>query len=192
MAKLQPPKKVSNIVRLGLFWTIILAAIVITFALNYSSGELKDVPISEVITRANAGEISRIEGSGNELLITPEGEETPTEKSYVQGGVSTLLKDDLLNEEAEAVVDDKPPSQVGSTIWNLVLFVGPVLLIVAFFMFMMRQAQGQNNQALGFGKSKAKLYGIDKEKVSFSDIAGNDSAKQDLEEVVEFLKHAKK
>ncbi len=192
MAKLQPPKKVSNIVRLGLFWAIILAAIAITFALNYSSGELKDVPISEVITRANAGEISRIEGSGNELLVTPEGEETPTERSYVQGGVSTLLKDDLLNEEAEAVVDDKPPSQVGSTIWNLVLFVGPVLLIVAFFMFMMRQAQGQNNQALGFGKSKAKLYGIDKEKVAFADIAGNDSAKQDLEEVVDFLKHPKK
>jgi cell division protease FtsH len=59
-------------------------------------------------------------------------------------------------------------------------------------MYMMRQAQGQNNQALGFGKSKAKLYGIDKEKVVFTDIAGNDSAKQDLEEVVDFLKHPKK
>ena len=57
---------------------------------------------------------------------------------------------------------------------------------------MMRQAQGQNNQAMGFGKSKAKLYGTDKEKVVFGDIAGNDSAKQDLEEVVDFLKHPKK
>ena len=57
---------------------------------------------------------------------------------------------------------------------------------------MMRQAQGQNNQALGFGKSKAKLYGEDKTKVVFGDIAGNDSAKQDLEEVVDFLKHPKK
>lgn len=192
MAKLQPPKKMGNMIRLGLFWVIILMAIGVTFALNYGSTELKEVPISEVITRANAGEIDRIEGSGNELLVTPEGEEEPTEKSYVQGGVSTLLSDDLLNQEGKAIVDDQPPSQVGSTIWNLVLFVGPVLLIVAFFMFMMRQAQGQNNQALGFGKSKAKLYGIDKEKVAFGDIAGNDSAKQDLEEVVDFLKHPKK
>ena len=56
----------------------------------------------------------------------------------------------------------------------------------------MRQAQGQNNQALGFGKSKAILYGEDKKKVVFSDIAGNDAAKQDLEEVVDFLKHPKK
>jgi cell division protease FtsH len=67
-----------------------------------------------------------------------------------------------------------------------------VLLIGAFFLFMMRQAQGQNNQALGFGKSKAILYGDDKKKVVFDDIAGNDSAKQDLEEVVDFLKHPKK
>ena len=52
-------------------------------------------------------------------------------------------------------------------------------------MLMMRQAQGQNNQAMSFGKSKAKLYGLDKERVVFDDIAGNDSAKQDLEEVVE-------
>lgn len=50
----------------------------------------------------------------------------------------------------------------------------------------MRQAQGQNNQAMGFGKSKARLYGQDKEKVVFADVAGNDNAKQDLHEVVDF------
>jgi cell division protease FtsH len=59
-------------------------------------------------------------------------------------------------------------------------------------MFMMRQAQGQNSQAMGFGKSKAKLYGLDKERVTFADIAGNENSKQDLEEVVDFLKHPKK
>ena len=76
--------------------------------------------------------------------------------------------------------------------WNLAVMVVPVLIIVVFFMFMMRQAQGQNNQAMGFGKSKARLYGQDKEKVLFTDIAGNDNAKQDLQEVVDFLKHPKK
>ena len=57
---------------------------------------------------------------------------------------------------------------------------------------MMRQAQGQKSQAMGFGKSKAKLYGLDKERVVFDDIAGNENAKQDLQEVVDFLKHPKK
>ena len=60
------------------------------------------------------------------------------------------------------------------------------------FVFMMRQAQGQNSQAMSFGKSKARLYGLDKKRVVFDDIAGNDNAKQDLQEVVDFLKHPKK
>ncbi len=61
----------------------------------------------------------------------------------------------------------------------------PVLIIVVFFMFMMRQAQGQNNQAMDLVRV-ALAYGQDKEKVLFTDIAGNDNAKQDLQEVVDF------
>ena len=75
---------------------------------------------------------------------------------------------------------------------TLMTVVLPVLLIGALFVFMMRQAQGQNSQAMSFGKSKARLYGLDKERVVFDDIAGNDNAKQDLQEVVDFLKHPKK
>lgn len=190
--KIQPPKKMNNIIKLGLFWTIVVLAILAVVVLTSGDGNLKEVPISEVIAQANAGQISRIEGSGDNLKVTLKGDDQPTEKSFLQGGASTLLTNDLLSKDAKAVIDDKAPSEVGNTVWNLALIIGPVLLIAGFFMFMMRQAQGQNNQALGFGKSKAKLYGIDKEKVTFSDIAGNDSAKQDLEEVVDFLKHPKK
>lgn len=192
MAKMQPPKKVSNIVRLALFWAIIGLAATIAFTMSYGTGELKDVPISEVIERANKGEIAKIEIQGNDLQVTTKAQEDkdkPTEKSTKEAG-SSIYEQGL--EQGKTEVKIVKPSEVGNTIWNIVLILGPVVLIVAFFMFMMRQAQGQNNQALGFGKSKAKLYGIDKEKVAFSDIAGNDSAKQDLEEVVDFLKHPKK
>jgi cell division protease FtsH len=189
----QPPKKkMSNLIRLSLFWAILVFSVLAIIAIVSPHDTLKSVPISEVINGANAGEISKIEGNGNDIKVTPKGSDQATEKSYVQGGVSTLLKDDLLTKEAKATVSDSAPSETGSTIWNLAVIIIPVLLIAAFFMFMMRQAQGQNNQAMGFGKSKAKLYGIDKEKVVFDDIAGNDSAKQDLEEVVDFLKHPKK
>lgn len=190
--KMQSPKKPGNLIRLALFWLLVgvIGAAFLNMALDRD--QLTEVPISEVISRANDGKIDKIEGSGNDLLITTEGSDTPTEKSYIQGGAGALLKDDLLTDEGKAAVWEKAPSEVGNTVWSIVLFVGPVLIIAALFIFMMRQAQGQNNQALGFGKSKAKLYGIDKEKVSFLDIAGNDSAKQDLEEVVDFLKHPKK
>ncbi|HET8884204.1 MAG TPA: AAA family ATPase, partial [Candidatus Saccharimonadales bacterium] len=188
--KQQPPKKkMSNFIRLSLFWAILVFSVLAVIAVTSPDKELETVPISDVIKRANAGEISKIEVQGNELTITPEGADEPTEKS-VKEGSSSLTEQGLEQTETEVTV--VPPSETGNTLWNLAIIIIPVLIIVAFFMFMMRQAQGQNNQAMGFGKSKAKLYGIDKEKVVFDDIAGNDSAKQDLEEVVDFLKHPKK
>jgi cell division protease FtsH len=68
----------------------------------------------------------------------------------------------------------------------------PIVLIAGVLYFMLRSAQGQGNQALSFGKSKARLYGNEKDKVMFNDIAGSLEAKQDLGEVVEFLKFPKK
>lgn len=182
----------SNIVRLSLFWAILVVGVLGFMALTSPQTDLKEVPISSVIERANKGDITKIEGTGNDISITLKGQEKATEKSYINGGVSTLLKDDILSKEAKSSIKDSAPSQTGDALWNIALIIVPVLLIGALFIFMMRQAQGQNNQALGFGKSKAKLYGLDKERVVFDDIAGNDSAKQDLEEVVDFLKHPKK
>lgn len=189
----KPTKKATDFLRLTLFWSIIIVAALAVTALLSPAENLKEVPVSQVINRANEGEIKKIEGQGGNLTITEKGKEEPTQKSYIQGGVATLLSDDNLSKEAkQKVIEDKEPSQTGDTLWNLAIILIPTILIIGFFMFMMRQAQGQNNQAMGFGKSKAKLYGLDKEKVVFGDIAGNDNAKQDLEEVVDFLKHPKK
>jgi len=188
--KQQPPKKkMTNIVRLSLFWAILVFIALAVVAFTAPQNALKDVPFSEVIRRANSGEIAKLEIQGNDIKVTPKGQDKPTEKSVKESG-SSIYEQGLKQEATEVSVSQ--PSEVGNTLWNLAIIVIPVVLIAGFFMFMMRQAQGQNNQAMGFGKSKAKLYGIDKEKVVFSDIAGNDSAKQDLEEVVDFLKHPKK
>jgi cell division protease FtsH len=185
-----PSKKPNNILRLTLFWAVLVFGVLIAFAVFTPHENLKEVPISEVIERANNGEITRIEVEGNNLKITPEGSDTATEKSTKDP--SSSLQEQGLELNSGVVVDQRSPSETGNILWNLAIIIIPVVLIAAFFMFMMRQAQGQNNQALGFGKSKAKLYGEDKKKVMFSDIAGNENAKQDLEEVVDFLKHPKK
>jgi cell division protease FtsH len=185
-----PKKKPSSILRLTIFWIAIIIVAFVVFGLTSSNDKLKEVALSDVIKRANNGEISKIVVEGNSLTVTPKNSDVPTEKSTKDG--SGTLYDQGLKTDASVVVDPKAPSTTGDVLWNLAIIVIPVLLIVAFFMFMMRQAQGQNNQALGFGKSKAILYGDDKKKVVFDDIAGNDAAKQDLEEVVDFLKHPKK
>lgn len=184
-----PKKKGLNIVRLSLFWAILIVGTLVVVAVINPQQNLKEVAISSVIDRANKGEISKIEIQGNDVKVTPKGENKPTERSVKEGG-SSLYEQGLKQNKTELTV--VPPSTTGDTLWNLAIIIIPVLLIVGFFMFMMRQAQGQNNQAMGFGKSKAKLYGLDKEKVLFDDIAGNENAKQDLEEVVDFLKHPKK
>jgi cell division protease FtsH len=191
--KTTPPKnKMSNWARLGLFWAIIVVAVLTLFALIAPRDSFKDQSIAQVIDMANKGQVTRIEGSGNDLKVTLKGQDHPTVHSYIQGGVSTLIKENVLDNQGKETLVDTPPSQTGETLWNLAIIIVPVVLIAGFFMFMMRQAQGQNNQALGFGKSKARLYGLDKERVVFEDIAGNDNAKEDLEEVVDFLKHPKK
>jgi cell division protease FtsH len=189
--KQQPPKKkLSNALRLTLFWAILVFVVLAVIAATSPRNTLKEVDFNDVIRRANEGKISRLEIQGSEIKITPKGQDKATEVTR-KDPASSIYEQGLKTDTA-ASVKNVQPSETGSTLWNLAIIIVPVLLIAAFFMFMMRQAQGQNNQAMGFGKSKAKLYGIDKEKVLFDDIAGNDSAKQDLEEVVDFLKHPKK
>lgn len=189
-AKNRPPKKINNFIRLSLFWAIVIFASLTVIALLNGQQGLKEVPISEVIQRANDGKIAAIEIQGSEVRITPKGEDEPTERSVKEG--SSSIYEQGLSQESSAKVTIVPPSQTSDTLWNLAIILLPIMIIGGFFLYMMRQAQGQNNQAMGFGKSKAKLYGLDKEKVVFEDIAGNDSAKQDLQEVVDFLKHPKK
>ena len=181
--------RISQILRFGLFWAIIIFVALIFYAKLFPASNLKDVALSDVVRRANDGKIAQLEIQGNDIKITPKDQSKPTEHSVKE---SSSIYEQGLNKDAKVEVKVIPPSTTGETMWNLAVMVVPVLIIVVFFMFMMRQAQGQNNQAMGFGKSKARLYGQDKEKVLFTDIAGNDNAKQDLQEVVDFLKHPKK
>ena len=83
-------------------------------------------------------------------------------------------------------------SQTFGLIGSVLLSLLPVLLIGGFFIYMMRQAQGTNNQALSFGKSRARMFVGNKPATTFDDVAGVDEAKQELTEVVEFLKYPEK
>lgn len=186
--------KRANAIRISIFWVLVVILGLTYFAIVESNFKPKEVTISEVISGINDGKIAKVEGNGNDLYITTKDDSSkPTQKSYIQGGVASLLKNDRIDKNKQVVFSDSAPSQTGVIIFNVLSIFLPVLIIIGFFIFMMRSAQGRENQAMGFGRSKARMYNdSSKEKVLFKDIAGNDAAKQDLKEVVDFLKYPKK
>ncbi len=185
-----PSGKSKRFKNAGFFAFLALIGLLIFAAVNQSP-DLEEVPLSEVVQRANDGEFSRIEIRGNELIITEQDEEDPTLTSFKEDSAS-IFEQGLERGVDGLVVDPQPEGTTGQVLANIGISLLPILIIVGILIFMLRSAQGQGNQALSFGKSKARLYGNDKEKVMFKDIAGSAEAKQDLEEVVEFLKFPKK
>jgi cell division protease FtsH len=168
---------------------LVLFGLIVYAAVNQPS-QLKTVPFSQVISEANNGKIKQITVSGEqELDITPIGQNHPTEKSFKEAG-SSIYEQGL--KQGKVTVDNKPQSSSNGIWGQLLVGVVPVILIAFVIILMFRSAQGQGNQALSFGKSRARLYGTEKDKITFKDVAGNEESKQDLEEVVEFLKYPKK
>ncbi len=173
--------------RTVIFWALIIVSALVMFAVYKPVDRGKDTPVSTVIQRANNGDVEEIVQKGNNLDVKlKDGETLKSEKSPE----SSLKEQGLDLSKTKLTV--KEPSKTGDYTVLVLQILIPGVFIFLIFYFLMRQAQGQSNQALGFGKSRARLYGNEKEKVNFDQVAGNNEAKEDLEEVVEFLKYPKK
>jgi cell division protease FtsH len=153
---------------------------------NYAYGEL--------IQQARDGNVSEITQEGQRVTATVSGQEVtaivPSELTSVYADLGCASANsgsfDCQNFSATE------PSAAGGILTLLISALLPVLLIGGFIFFMMRQAQGTNNQAMSFGKSRARMFLGNKTVVTFNDVAGVDEAKQELTEVVEFLKYPEK
>ena len=197
----------SNTIR-SIFFTI-LSILFIVYCLNLFSShnlKIKEVPLSDVIARANDenGNIKKITVSGSELEITLKDKDIPTEVSRKDAS-GTLYEQGLINHCANKSGEDLKKCQEHYPVINYVepinyseLFISiltiavPIIVAIFFFSRLLGQAQSMNKENMGFGKARAKLYGPDKKRVLFTDVAGNEAAKQDLAEVVDFLKNPKK
>lgn len=205
--KLTMKPKSSNTFR-GVISSILMICFCLLLISSFNKATIKktDVPISDVITRANDenGNIEKITVIGNRLDITLKGQSEPSETSrkdasgtlYEQGLINHCanLKGDAFTacEKKYPIIEYKEDINIWGIIFDISITIIPIVVIVIFLSYMMRQAQSANNQSFGFGKSRARLYGPDKKKVTFKDVAGNESAKQDLTEIVDFLKNPKK
>jgi cell division protease FtsH len=181
---------------------VALAAMVITLVRN-DAGEPQPLTINELAQDIELGRVSRvvIQNDGSLRVIYKSGSEVETETGlevYKESNATFVEQLATLgvspeNLSAENVkIEVEAPSIWSGALGGFVAYLLPLLLMVGIFWFIFRQAQGSNNAAMSFGKSKARMFSGEHPTVTFQDVAGADESKQELSEVVEFLKEPQK
>jgi cell division protease FtsH len=169
------------------FWValFVLAALVWSYSTNGFHGTSTPKTFSAFMSSVEAGNVATVTITGNEITGTlkPNG----TFRTHVPAQYEGLVNE-LLAKGVE--VTSREPT---TSPWLALLYTwAPVLLMLGFFLFWMRQMQSGGNKALSFGKSKAKLSSSAQKKVTFKDVAGVDEAKDELQEIIDFLREPQK
>ena len=183
-----------------IYIALLLAVVALVTYLVPTASKPAEVPLSEVIAISQNGDIKNIAVDGDELLITPTREITITDidgKEITTGDTIRTFK-----ESNASIYDIEGLSLEGVTVnikgssgfnWGgLLLNFLPLIIFGALLFFLFRSARGANSQAMSFGRSRARLFPANTPTVTFDDVAGVEEAKQEVHEVVDFLKSREK
>ncbi|HEY8657101.1 MAG TPA: ATP-dependent zinc metalloprotease FtsH [Candidatus Limnocylindria bacterium] len=179
---------------------LVVMGVALLYAYKAQTPAASTVGYSQAIDEVNSGQVKEVSISGTIATVTLNDGVSTKQIVNIGDDKDGLFKKAILdyntangNNAAKRVNLVLPQeSQTFGIIGSILLSLLPVLLIGGFFIYMMRQAQGTNNQALSFGKSRARMFVGNKPATTFDDVAGVDEAKQELTEVVEFLKYPEK
>ncbi len=172
---------------LFLYGFLVIFSLFVFSALSAPYEDRKTVPLSQIITEVKKGKVSQITISGEKLIVTEKNGTLIQAVKEPGSDVYTLFKNAGVS-LGDAKVSVKDEATFNNWI-NIASAILPVVLMIAFFYFIFRQARGTQESIFSFGQSRAKLFNRDNPKVTFSDVAGVDEAKQELTEIVDFLKN---
>jgi cell division protease FtsH len=183
----------SSTARQIVFWLLIIAGALLLYKLvNPRGSTYKTVALTEMDQMIQSGNLKSLTVKQNESVAIDN-----SNQEYRAALSNEFAKRDLLN-SAREVVNGKPrvpkveEESSSSYIWPMLITWAPLLFIIAIWIFMLRQMQSGGNKALSFGKSRAKLLNNQQKRVTFKDVAGVEEAKEELQEIIEFLKEPQK
>jgi cell division protease FtsH len=174
---------------------ILLAIGAILWSVRQNTGQAKQITLSDLATSINRGEIESISVNGDDLTVT---------YRETSQGTATVRKEPTSTAPEQLVALGVTPEAMSKVQWDvarpsdlanwipIIGYILPAVFVMGLIYFMLRQAQGSNNQALSFGKSRARMFTGDQPTVTFEDVAGAEEAKEELKEIVEFLKEPEK
>ncbi|HUK86277.1 MAG TPA: ATP-dependent zinc metalloprotease FtsH [Terriglobales bacterium] len=180
----------NSTVKTVIFWLVIILSGVLLWQVVKAGGnapKVREISFSEFMTAVNQGNVEKVEVNGAEVKGNLRNDKSTTFHSVVPANYPDMYK---VMQDKGVMVTVRDTSGTG---WpTLLSYIIPLVLIGLLWFFMIRQMQTGGNKALSFGKSRARLLSMQQKKVTFKDVAGVDEAKEELKEIIEFLREAQK
>jgi len=192
---LEESKVLSSTARQIIFWLLIIAGALLIYKLvNPGSKNTENIDLTALYQKIESNELKQLTIRQTETVAIGRND-----KEFHVQLTNEPAKNDLLKKATEKNSEGKPrvdkvddESGSSSYLWPALYYLLPFLLIFGFWIFMLRQMQSGGNKALSFGKSRAKLLSNQQKRVTFKDVAGVEEAKEELQEIIEFLKEPQK